>query len=88
MASKASSMVYFFVLIGSTLLFSNNVYATDYDNYINVYELTNGKISIKVTNYGATLLSVIVPDRNGLFTIAFLFFIFSFRVIHGENLLI
>ncbi|XP_027121776.1 uncharacterized protein [Coffea arabica] len=65
MASKASSMVYFFVLIGLTLLFSNNVYATDYDNYINVYELTNGKISIKVTNYGATLLSVTVPDRNG-----------------------
>lgn len=58
-------MVYSFVLIGLTLLYRNDVYAADYDNYINVYELTNGKFSIKVTNYGATLLSVILPDRNG-----------------------
>ncbi|XP_021762265.1 aldose 1-epimerase-like [Chenopodium quinoa] len=32
---------------------------------IGVYELKKGNISIKVTNYGATIMSVILPDKNG-----------------------
>ncbi|XP_073295397.1 uncharacterized protein [Primulina huaijiensis] len=32
---------------------------------IGVYELEKGDFSVKITNYGATVLSVIVPDRNG-----------------------
>ncbi|KAL3528351.1 hypothetical protein ACH5RR_007673 [Cinchona calisaya] len=63
MASKLS-LVYFFVLIGLTL-FINNVIAHDYDNYINVYELRKGNLSVKITNYGATVLSVIHADKTG-----------------------
>lgn len=32
---------------------------------IKVYELKKGDFSIKITNYGATVLSVILPDKNG-----------------------
>ncbi|WOH10474.1 hypothetical protein DCAR_0729943 [Daucus carota subsp. sativus] len=34
---------------------------------IGIYELKKGDFSIKVTNYGATVLSVMLPDRNGKF---------------------
>ncbi|CBI15252.3 hypothetical protein AAG906_001234 [Vitis piasezkii] len=32
---------------------------------IGVYELKRGNFSVKLTNYGATVVSVILPDRNG-----------------------
>ncbi|KAK6117973.1 hypothetical protein DH2020_048288 [Rehmannia glutinosa] len=35
------------------------------DEKIGIYELKNGHISINITNYGATVLNVLVPDRNG-----------------------
>ncbi|KAK6148546.1 hypothetical protein DH2020_019458 [Rehmannia glutinosa] len=35
------------------------------DEKIGIYELQNGHISINITNYGATVLNVLVPDRNG-----------------------
>ncbi|XP_073126541.1 uncharacterized protein [Henckelia pumila] len=35
------------------------------DEEIGVYELKKGHFSVKITNYGATVLSVIVPDRHG-----------------------
>ncbi|XP_047331955.1 galactose mutarotase-like [Impatiens glandulifera] len=35
------------------------------DKIIHIYQLQKGNFSIKVTNYGATLLSLLVPDKNG-----------------------
>lgn len=35
---------------------------------IEVYELKRGNFSVKLTNYGAVVVSVILPDRNGPFT--------------------
>jgi len=32
---------------------------------IKLFELKKGDFSIKVTNWGATLVSVILPDKNG-----------------------
>ncbi|KAF5188830.1 Aldose 1-epimerase [Thalictrum thalictroides] len=32
---------------------------------VGIYELKNGDLSINVTNYGATILSVLVPDKQG-----------------------
>ncbi|KAI3454643.1 hypothetical protein Pfo_011306 [Paulownia fortunei] len=32
---------------------------------IGIYELQKGHFSVNITNYGATVLSVVVPDRNG-----------------------
>ncbi|XP_023515676.1 aldose 1-epimerase [Cucurbita pepo subsp. pepo] len=34
-------------------------------NEVGIYELRRGDFSIKLTNYGATILSVILPDKNG-----------------------
>ncbi|KAL6973348.1 aldose 1-epimerase, partial [Sarracenia purpurea var. burkii] len=36
---------------------------------IGVYELKRGDFSVKLTNWGATVLSVILPDKNGTFPI-------------------
>ena len=32
---------------------------------IGVYELKRGDFSVKFTNFGATVLSLILPDKNG-----------------------
>ncbi|KAJ6671968.1 ALDOSE 1-EPIMERASE [Salix viminalis] len=45
------------------LLFANDVEAVNDD--IGFYELKKGDFSVKLTNYGATVISVILPDKNG-----------------------
>ncbi|CAI9112231.1 OLC1v1012648C1 [Oldenlandia corymbosa var. corymbosa] len=50
----------FSILIGLVLLKDVGAYSD-----INVYELVKGNFSVKITNYGATVLSVILPDKNG-----------------------
>ena len=59
-------------------------------NEVGIYELRRGDFSIKLTNYGATILSVILPDKNGSlgsdsehslhsnFMILFMFFVVFF----------
>ncbi|CAH9078706.1 unnamed protein product [Cuscuta europaea] len=32
---------------------------------VGIYEIKNGNFSVKITNYGATVISVILPDKNG-----------------------
>ncbi|XP_047331954.1 galactose mutarotase-like [Impatiens glandulifera] len=36
------------------------------DKRIHIYQLQKGNFSMKFTNYGATLISLVVPDRNGM----------------------
>ncbi|CAK7337086.1 unnamed protein product [Dovyalis caffra] len=43
---------------------SKDVKASKNQN-IEIYELRKGDFSIKLTNYGATVVSVILPDKNG-----------------------
>ncbi|XP_063938188.1 uncharacterized protein LOC108195018 [Daucus carota subsp. sativus] len=57
MANLSLSILVFLIL---SLLIQQNECAN-----IDVYELKRGDFSIKVTNYGATVLSVMLPDRNG-----------------------
>lgn len=35
------------------------------DEEVGIYELSRGEFSLKFTNYGATMLSVVLPDKNG-----------------------
>ena len=37
---------------------------------VDVYELKKGDFSVKVTNWGARLMSVVLPDSKGKFTTA------------------
>ena len=46
------------------LFLANDVEAVNED--IGIYELKMGHFSVKLTNYGATVISVILPDKNGL----------------------
>ncbi|XP_038880191.1 galactose mutarotase-like [Benincasa hispida] len=47
-----------FLLVVAAIGFANG-------NEVGVYKLRRGDFSIKFTNYGATILSVILPDKNG-----------------------
>lgn len=62
MAKK--SFFYFFAFV-ILILCKNNNSCTAAEE-IKLYELKKGDFSIKITNYGATVLSVIVPDKNGM----------------------
>ncbi|XP_009615365.1 uncharacterized protein LOC107829645 [Nicotiana tabacum] len=55
-----TSLLYCFALI--ILILGNPCTA---EEEIKVYELKKGDFSVKITNYGATVLSVILPDKNG-----------------------
>ncbi|KAK6117972.1 hypothetical protein DH2020_048287 [Rehmannia glutinosa] len=57
----AKALSYFSLLIISFTYFN----VCKADEKIGIYELKNGHISINITNYGATVLNVLVPDRNG-----------------------
>lgn len=54
-----------FALLALSLAFAD---ANSCDK-VGVYQLKRGDFSLKFTNYGATMLSVIVPDKNGLFLV-------------------
>ncbi|CAB4311362.1 unnamed protein product [Prunus armeniaca] len=42
---------------------ANRVYSAHTE--VGIYELKKGDFSVKLTNYGATVLSVVLPDKNG-----------------------
>lgn len=54
-----------FLLVVATIGFSNG-------HEVGIFELKRGDFSIQLTNYGATILSVILPDKNGSFLFLFL----------------
>lgn len=58
-----TSFSYFFVFFILIICKNNNSCSAAEE--IKVYELKKGDFSIKITNYGATVLSVILPDKNG-----------------------
>lgn len=58
---KLSKLLCWFVLIAALLLLCK----AD-GKGIGIYELKRGGFSLKVTNYGATVLSLILPDKNGI----------------------
>lgn len=43
---------------------SSNSEKNGYGN-IGVYELTKGNMSMKLTNWGATIMSILLPDKHG-----------------------
>lgn len=57
------------VLFGLFLLsfaLVNVAIATPTRKYVGVYELKKGNFSVKITNWGARVISVILPDSKGL----------------------
>nr|ACU21056.1 unknown [Glycine max] len=59
-------MTKIFVLLCLLFLASSGfVHGPSKKDHIRLFELKKGDFSIKVTNWGATLVSVILPDKNG-----------------------
>nr|XP_043614894.1 galactose mutarotase-like [Erigeron canadensis] len=66
---KTPQVLYYFItiIIISTFVFLwGGVSASKHED-IGIYELNNGHFSIKLTNWGATIISVFLPDKNGKF---------------------
>ncbi|PNX99533.1 aldose 1-epimerase-like protein, partial [Trifolium pratense] len=41
--------------------------SVDEKEKIGIFELKKGEISLKVTNWGASIVSLVLPDKNGKF---------------------
>ena len=54
------------------------VNAEEYEDEIGVYELKKGNISLTLTNYGAALISLLIPDKHGNLISTFIFSHFYF----------
>lgn len=70
------SLFWSFLILG--FLFAS---ISECSDEVGVYELKRGDFSLKLTNWGATVMSVILPDRNGWSSLCFCFSIscwFSF----------
>ncbi|KAJ8553879.1 hypothetical protein K7X08_024557 [Anisodus acutangulus] len=57
-----TSLLLFFSFVILFIIIGNSCNAAE---EIKVYELKKGDFSVKITNYGATVLSVILPDKHG-----------------------
>jgi len=44
-----------------------NAQAHGKEKEIGFYQLKRGNLKLNLTNYGATIISVIVPDKHGMF---------------------
>lgn len=59
MSSKFSLLICLFFILH--LLAASSVTGLK----IGTYEIKKGDFSVKLTNYGATIISVLLPDKNG-----------------------
>ncbi|KAK1432852.1 hypothetical protein QVD17_09754 [Tagetes erecta] len=62
MMQKTSTVFYCFII-----LLTLSVGATKHEE-IGIYELNNGHFSVKFTNWGAAIISIFLPDNNGVFS--------------------
>jgi len=79
-----NSFFYFFAFF-TLFLCKNSCRATE---EVKVYELKKGDFSVKITNYGATVLSVILPDKNGngrKLLISYIFMHWKFHIFYSIN---
>ena len=60
-------MSWFFLLVALLFLLFVNINGSEEKVKVGVYELKRGNFSVKLTNYGAVVQSVILPDKFGLF---------------------
>lgn len=69
MSYKSSTVLYCFIttIIISVVLLWGGVSASKHED-VGTYELNNGHFSVKFTNWGATIISVFLPDKYGTHT--------------------
>ncbi|KAA8548001.1 hypothetical protein F0562_004430 [Nyssa sinensis] len=57
------SLTFCFILLAFGVVISGSVSTSTEE--IGIYELTKGNLSLKFTNWGASIISVVLPDKNG-----------------------
>lgn len=60
-----SKISLWFCLAFVALTFVNVAFAKKANPEIEIHELKKGNMSMKVTNYGATIMSLSIPDKSG-----------------------
>ncbi|XP_054803612.1 uncharacterized protein LOC129306867 [Prosopis cineraria] len=60
-----NKMSNFFVLLCLLFFAASGFVTGSVENKIRIYELKKGDVSLKVTNWGASILSLVLPDKNG-----------------------
>ncbi|KAD1066239.1 hypothetical protein E3N88_43342 [Mikania micrantha] len=65
MMQKTPSVFYCLILIIVTFVCLFGGVGASKHEHLKIYELNNGHFSIKCTNWGATIISVLLPDKNG-----------------------
>ncbi|KAJ1399729.1 Glycoside hydrolase-type carbohydrate-binding [Sesbania bispinosa] len=65
MISKISVLLCLFLLAASGLVNGSVLKKEKEKDHIRLFELKKGDLSLKVTNWGATLVSLVLPDKNG-----------------------
>lgn len=74
---------YSFLLLGLFVLLAQ---AHEHDKQISFYELKKGNFALNLTNYGASIISVIVPDKHGIFFILNFYISYCKFIYDGFNL--
>ncbi|KAH9775719.1 Aldose 1-epimerase [Citrus sinensis] len=59
------SLVFCYFIVLVLFLTNNKCQATESCEAVGVYKLKRGDLSLKFTNYGATMLSAVIPDKYG-----------------------
>nr|GEX34990.1 aldose 1-epimerase [Tanacetum cinerariifolium] len=60
-----SSLLNIIFIILFTFMFNNKINVVATEEKIEFYRLQKGDLSVNITNYGATILNVFLPDKNG-----------------------
>lgn len=63
MASKSKTPTVFIAIICSFVFLLGGINASKHE--IGIYEINNGHFSVKFTNWGATIVALLLPDKNG-----------------------
>lgn len=61
----------FFVLLLCLIIASSSGFVNcsdvEKEEKIGIFELKKGDLSLRVTNWGASILSLVIPDKNGIY---------------------
>jgi len=58
----------YLVFLAASGFVNGSINKKEKNHDIKLFELKKGDLTLKVTNWGATLVSLVLPDKNGKYT--------------------
>lgn len=69
--SNIRNIIFTILTILSVIINNDKNVVAAAEKKIEFFQLQKGDLSVNITNYGATVLNVILPDKNGTFSYRF-----------------